>query len=259
MVAKTTPDLTATEKELLNILQWDFPLVETPFAEIGTRLGMTEDEVISLIAKLKDDAIIRELNAIFDTPAPRLQEFPRRRPRPRGPASDRVADVISEHPGVSHNYKRDHYFNIWFTLAVPPEAELETELDSLATRAGAEKYRLLPTKHLFKIGVKLDMTKDEEKLEPEARSKKKAPTRSRPVDGRRPCLRPGAPGRRSIDPSPLRQHGRSTWNDSPRAAGEDSVVPGSGSDASVRRRAAAPERRVHFQRYGLLEGPRGAD
>ncbi len=178
MVAKTTPHLTATEKELLNILQWDFPLVETPFADIGSRLGLSEEEVIELIAKLKDEAIIRELNAIFDT---RRLGYKSSLVAVRAPEDrvDAVADVISEHPGVSHNYKRDHYFNIWFTLAVPPESELETELDALAARAGAETYRLLPTKHLFKIGVKLDMTRDEEKLEPERRSAKK----SRPAPG----------------------------------------------------------------------------
>jgi len=85
---------------------------------------------------------------------------------------DEVAEVISQHPGVSHNYKRNHHFNIWFTMAVPPAEKLEDVLEVLVTRAGAEKYRLLPTMHLFKIGVKLDMTKDEETLEPESREKK---------------------------------------------------------------------------------------
>ena len=178
MVAKTATELTTTQKELLNTLQWDFPLVEEPFSEIGARLGLTEEEVIGQIATLKDEAIIRELNAIFDT---RRLGYKSSLVAVRAPEDrvDDVAAVISEHPGVSHNYKRDHYFNIWFTLAVPPESDLESELDSLATRAGAETYRILPTKHLFKIGVKLDMTKDEEKLEPEQRVAKK----SRPTAG----------------------------------------------------------------------------
>lgn len=180
MVAKAATELTTTQKELLNVLQWDFPLVETPFAEIGARLGLSEQEVIGQIAGLKEGAIIRELNAIFDT---RRLGYKSSLVAVRAPEDrvDAVADVISEHPGVSHNYKRDHYFNIWFTLAVPPEKELETELDNLATRAGAEKYRLLPTKHLFKIGVKLDMTKDEEKLEPEQRATRKSRPKAGPL------------------------------------------------------------------------------
>ncbi|MEE9324559.1 MAG: Lrp/AsnC family transcriptional regulator, partial [Dehalococcoidia bacterium] len=84
---------------------------------------------------------------------------------------EEVAAVINQHPGVSHNYKRDHEFNLWFTLAVPPEKDLEEALEKLAQKARAEKYRLLPTKKLFKIGVKLDMTQDEETLQPEERAK----------------------------------------------------------------------------------------
>ena len=112
-------ELTTTQKELLNTLQWDFPLVEEPFSEIGAGLGLTGAEVIDQIATLKDEAIIRELNAIFDT---RRLGYKSSLVAVRAPEDrvDDVAAVISEHPGVSHNYKRDHYFNIWFTLAVPP-------------------------------------------------------------------------------------------------------------------------------------------
>lgn len=163
--------LSQTDKKLLNVLQWDFPLVEQPFAAIGEMVGLTEQQAIDRIAELKDAEIIREINAIFDT---RRLGYKSSLVAVRAAEDkiDEVADVISEHPGVSHNYKRDHYFNIWFTLAVPPEQELEEELEKLTARSKAEKYRLLPTKHLFKIGVKLDMTKDEETLEPESHTKK---------------------------------------------------------------------------------------
>jgi len=171
MATDTLRELTKQDKELLNILQWDFPLVEMPFAVIGERLGLSEEEVIHHIAELEEANIIREINAIFDT---RRLGYKSSLVAMRAPEDkvDEVAEVISQHPGVSHNYKRNHHFNIWFTMAVPPEEKLEDVLEVLVTRAGAEKYRLLPTMHLFKIGVKLDMTKDEETLEPETREKK---------------------------------------------------------------------------------------
>ena len=169
----TTPvldQLSETDKKLLNLLQWEFPVVEQPFAAVGESIGLEEQQVIDRIAELKDAGIIREINAIFDT---RRLGYKSSLVAARAAEDkvDEVADVISQHPGVSHNYKRDHHFNIWFTLAVPPEQDLEEELEVLAGRAGAEKYRMLPTKHLFKIGVKLDMTKDEETLGPEHRTK----------------------------------------------------------------------------------------
>ncbi|MFB5621861.1 MAG: Lrp/AsnC family transcriptional regulator, partial [Candidatus Nitrosomaritimum yanchengensis] len=73
-----------------------------------------------------------------------------------------VANQINRHPGVSHNYERDHQFNLWFTLAVPPGSDLKTDLEKFNVLKGIKKVRMLPTLQLFKIGVKLDMV-DEKK------------------------------------------------------------------------------------------------
>ena len=71
----------------------------------------------------------------------------------------RAANVINEHPGVSHNYLRNHEFNIWFTIATEPDSPLGLEgtLDVLARIAGAESIRQLPTLKLFKIRMDLEM------------------------------------------------------------------------------------------------------
>jgi len=73
---------------------------------------------------------------------------------------DFVAQQINRHPGVSHNYERNHQFNLWFTLAVPPGTELKTEVDKIKKLEGIKKVRLLPTIKLFKIGVKLDIVEE---------------------------------------------------------------------------------------------------
>lgn len=149
-------DLDSVDKKLLNLLQWDFPLDVRPFHILAERVGVSEQNVITRIHKMKQSGIIRQISAIFDTRmlgyksslvAMQIDEN----------AIDKVAMKISEHRGVSHNYKRDHQFNLWFTLAVPPNASLEDEVARLAKTDGVRKYRLLPTKKLFKIGVKLDM------------------------------------------------------------------------------------------------------
>lgn len=170
MVQGTSQELDQIDKKLLNVVQWEFPLVEQPYAAIAEKLGISEEEVLQRIERLKEDQIIREINAIFDT---RRLGYKSCLVAMRAPEDriDEVAAVINQHPGVSHNYKRDHEFNLWFTLAVPPEKDLEEALEKLAQKTRAEKYRLLPNKKLFKIGVKLDMTQDEETLQPEVRAK----------------------------------------------------------------------------------------
>jgi DNA-binding Lrp family transcriptional regulator len=74
---------------------------------------------------------------------------------------ERVADEINKHQGVSHNYERDHEYNLWFTIAVPPDGSIQNDLADFAKLDGVIKYRLLPTLKLFKIGVKLDMLNDD--------------------------------------------------------------------------------------------------
>jgi siroheme decarboxylase len=153
----TDPRLTEQDRELLNAVQWDFPLEARPFAALGERLGISEPAVRDRIAAVKAAGVLRQLSAIFDTRALGYDSSlvaakidPER--------VDEAAARISEHPGVSHNYKRNHAFNLWYTIAVPPGESLDEHLDVLHRESGAIVTRKLPTLRLYKIGVKLDMT-----------------------------------------------------------------------------------------------------
>jgi len=147
------------DKAILNEIQWTFPLVPEPFAVIAQKFGIKEEELTRRLAALKKTGIIRQLSAIFDT-------------RKLGYKSaliamsiepeklDYIANQINKHPGVSHNYERNHEYNLWFTLAVPPGNDLKNEVDKFSKLSGIKKTRLLPTIKLFKIGVKLDMVEE---------------------------------------------------------------------------------------------------
>jgi DNA-binding Lrp family transcriptional regulator len=149
---------TATDATLLGVLQEQVPFVRRPFAELGKRCGLSEDETLARVNTLKQEKVIRQISAIFDT-------------RSLGYASSLVAAkiapenldaavaVINSHPGVSHNYMRNHEFNLWYTIAVPPTSRLglDGSVDLLHRLSGAETTRLLPTLRLFKIGVRFDV------------------------------------------------------------------------------------------------------
>ena len=148
-----------SDKELLNEIQWTFPLVTRPFDAIAKKFDTTPEVIKEKLTNLKEIGVLRQLSAIFDT-------------RKLGYTSslvameiehdklDYVASQINRHPGVSHNYERDHQFNLWFTLAVPPGADLNDELEKFNVLKGIKKVRMLPTLQLFKIGVKLDLVDD---------------------------------------------------------------------------------------------------
>ncbi len=147
------------DKEILNEIQWTFPLVAQPYHDIAKKFSITPEAIKERLIQLKKIGVLRQLSAIFDT-------------RKLGYKSsliameieadklDFVAQQINRHPGVSHNYERNHQFNLWFTLAVPPGSYLKTEVDKIKKLEGIKKVRLLPTIKLFKIGVKLDIVEE---------------------------------------------------------------------------------------------------
>lgn len=144
------------DKQLLNEIQWQFPLVDKPFLEISKRYNVSEDEVLERIKILKRIGLIRQINAIFDTRRlgykSTLVAFSVLQDK-----LDQVANEVNRHPGVSHNYERNHEYNMWFTLAVPPFGDMKRDLEHMASLDGVTKYRVLPTLRLYKIGVKLDV------------------------------------------------------------------------------------------------------
>jgi DNA-binding Lrp family transcriptional regulator len=152
--------LDSIDKKLLNEIQWVFPLVDRPYLEIAGRHGITEQDAIARIGRMKQAGLVRQINAIFDTRRlgykSALVAF-----SVRPEKLDEVADRVNEHPGVSHNYERNHEYNMWFTLAVPPGADMKQDLDRMASLEGVIKYRVLPTLKLYKIGVRLDMVNED--------------------------------------------------------------------------------------------------
>jgi len=141
---------------LIKAIQEEIPIVERPFGEIGKSLDIGEDDVIKAIEKLKEDKVIRQISPIYDTRMlgydSSLVAF-----KVKPERIEEVASFINTHPGVSHNYERTHEFNLWFTIAVPPDVgvSLEDTVRYMAEKADAWDYKILRTKRVFKIGVKL--------------------------------------------------------------------------------------------------------
>ncbi|EHN09656.1 Heme biosynthesis protein related to NirD and NirG [Patulibacter medicamentivorans] len=157
--------LDETDKRLLDLLQGSFPLVPRPYAEIAVAAGLTEDEVIARTDRLVQDRIIRQVTPIYDTRAFGYGSMlVAAKVDPENPW--RSAKIINAHPGVSHNYLRNHDFNMWFTLAVEEDSRLGLQgtLDVLQELTGAESIRQLPTLQLFKIRMDLQLSGDTKSL-----------------------------------------------------------------------------------------------
>lgn len=148
--------LTEADRQLLNAMQEGFLPVPNPFKEVGARLGLTEDEVIAELRRLKESGAIRRLGAIIDSrkigytgtlcamkvPGERIRE---------------AAAVINSFPEVTHNYVREHDFNVWFTILAPSSARIGEILDTIKRETGITELVNLPARRIFKIRVNFDL------------------------------------------------------------------------------------------------------
>src|SRR3954469_3743389 len=150
--------LDEADKKLLNLMQGSFALTRRPFAHVAGLAGLTEDEGMTRVPRLLDKPIIREITPIFDTRALGYQSM-LVAAKVDAEHPHRAAKLINAHPGVTHNYLRNHDFNLWFTIAVEPGSTLGLDgtLDVLAAETGAQSIRQLPTLKLFKIRMDLEM------------------------------------------------------------------------------------------------------
>ena len=144
------------DKQILNIIQKDFPVVQEPFKAVADEVGLSEDEVLKRIKKLKEEGIIRRIGAVFDSkkmghastlcaakvPKEKLKKF--------------VA-VVNSYAGVTHNYRRSHEYNVWFTLIAPDQETLNKYLTEMRERAGVTDIISMTATQTFKIDATFEL------------------------------------------------------------------------------------------------------
>jgi len=144
------------DRKILNILQRDFPLDAEPFKVLGARVGVDEDDLLERVRKLKEAGIIRRIGAVFDTaglgfastlcaakvPADRLEKF---------------AEVVNSYQGVTHNYLRDHEYNVWFTFIGSTAEEIKESLSDISEETGITDIISMPVTRRFKVDARFGL------------------------------------------------------------------------------------------------------
>ncbi len=151
-------DMDSMDRQLLDIIQTGFPLSPRPYAELGQRLGLDEQEVLDRVRGLKARKIIRRLGANFQSAKLGFVSTLCAAKVPQDKMDAFVAEVNAK-PGVTHNYLREHDYNIWFTLISPSREETQAILDGITQATGVPILNLPATK-LFKIRVDFRMEND---------------------------------------------------------------------------------------------------
>ena len=149
-------ELDPTDSAILNRIQSDFPITSRPFLAVAEELGLTEEEVLERVARLKAGGVIRRIGGNFvpgklgyvstlcaaSVPADKIESF---------------AEVVNRYPGVTHNYQRDNTYNVWFTFIAPSMEEIEANLKQIAEDTGVDDILNLPATKVFKIRAEFEV------------------------------------------------------------------------------------------------------
>jgi len=144
------PDIDDVDKAILNRIQSDFPITSRPYRTIAADLGLSEGEVLKRVSRLKVSGIIRRIGGNFK---PEKLGFVSTLCAAKVPEEkiSQFAEVVNRYPGVTHNYRRDNTFNVWFTFIAPSMDEINTNLEQIAAQTGVTDILNLPATRVFKI------------------------------------------------------------------------------------------------------------
>ncbi len=150
-----TETMDIIDRKLLDIIQTAFPLVPRPYEALGKELGISEEEALSRVKAMKEKKIIRRLGANFQSAKLGFRSTLCGAHVPEDKLENFIAEVNAL-PGVTHNYLRNHEFNVWFTLIGPSWDSVCDTLKDIEERTGVTVMNL-PAEKLFKIRVDFQM------------------------------------------------------------------------------------------------------
>ena len=145
-----------TDKKILNEIQSDFPISSRPFQDLGKRLGLPESQVLDRVRKLKEGGIIRRIGGNFHS---RRLNFTSTLCAARVPEEkiEHFVKTVNHYPGVTHNYLRNHEYNIWFTFIAEDMDFIDNALEKISEETGIKGILNLPAVKTYKIKVDFEV------------------------------------------------------------------------------------------------------
>jgi len=153
---QSNAQLDEMDRMILNEIQSHFPIEARPYQVLGEKLGCSEEEALQRVQDLKDREVIRRIGANCNS---RKLGYTSTLCAAKVPSNlmERFVEVVNSYMGVTHNYRRDHDYNIWFTLIAPSEEKIERILREIIELTEVGEVISLPAERLFKIQVDFEV------------------------------------------------------------------------------------------------------
>ncbi len=145
-----------SDRKILGTIQSDFPLSRRPYRDLSDRLGLSEEEIFGRVERLKKNGIIRRIGGSFDS---RCLGFTTTLCAAKVP-DNRITlfvEEVNKYPGVTHNYLREHEYNVWFTLVVTDRREVDRLIGEIIRSTGVREVINLPATRTFKVLVDFEL------------------------------------------------------------------------------------------------------
>ena len=151
-----TKDMDDIDRAIINEIQSDFPIESRPFKALGKRLKLSEDEILDRVKRLKEDGVIRRIGGNFNS---KKLNFKSTLCAAKVPEEkiDEFVKAVNRYPGVTHNYLRNHEYNIWFTFIAENMDIIDTAIEEISMLTGVTEIRNLPAVRMFKIKVDFEV------------------------------------------------------------------------------------------------------
>jgi DNA-binding Lrp family transcriptional regulator len=144
------------DRKILNAIQSEFPIMARPYEELGRRLALPEEDVLRRVKRLKERGIIRRIGGNFHSGKLTFSSTLCAAKVPKEKL-ERFVGVVNRYPGVTHNYLRNHEFNVWFTFIAPSTEAIEGSLKEISELTGVKDVLSLPALKMFKIRVDFEV------------------------------------------------------------------------------------------------------
>ena len=151
-----TKDMDDIDRAIINEIQSDFPIESRPFKALGKRLKLSEDEILDRVKRLKEDGVIRRIGGNFNSKKLNFKSTLCAAKVPEEKIDDFVK-AVNRYPGVTHNYLRNHEYNIWFTFIAENMDIIDTAIEEISMLTGVTEIRNLPAVRMFKIKVDFEV------------------------------------------------------------------------------------------------------
>ena len=150
------PSIDEIDRAILNRIQSDFPITPRPYLSIAQNLHLSEDQVIKRLKRLKKKGIIRRIGGNF---VPEKLGFISTlcAAKVSKDKIDSFARTVNRYPGVTHNYRRDNKYNIWFTFIAQSMDEIRNNLENISQETSVKGIINLPATKMYKIKAHFDL------------------------------------------------------------------------------------------------------